>query len=124
MAARISEIVIDSLDPRRMAEFWCAVLDFVVLDEEDGLIEIGPETEGFGGLQPTIILMPSSAPKTEKLRLHFDVNPTDRDQDAELERLLALGARRTDIGQGEDAHWYVLLDPEDNEFCLLRRRLS
>lgn len=124
MAARISELVIDSLDPRRMAEFWCAVLDFVVLDEEDGLIEIGPAAEGFGGLQPTIILMPSDTPKTQKLRLHFDINPTDRDQDAELERLLALGARRTDIGQGEDAHWYVLLDPEDNEFCLLRRRLS
>jgi hypothetical protein len=34
-----------------------------------------------------------------KPRLYIDVNATDRDQDAELERLLKLGARPADIGQ-------------------------
>lgn len=69
-------------------------------------------------------LQPDDQPKTGKLRLHIDINPTDRDQDAELERLLEIGARPADIGQTGEEQWHVLLDPEGNEFCLLRRRLS
>jgi hypothetical protein len=57
-----------------------------------------------------------------ELRLHFDVSPTDRDQPAELARLLAAGARTADIGQRGDEEWHVLADPEGNEFCLLRAR--
>ena len=49
---------------------------------------------------------------------------TYRDQDAELERLLALGARPADVGQTGDEQWHVLQDPEGNEFCLLRKRLD
>ncbi|MCR6492670.1 VOC family protein [Cellulomonas sp. P24] len=123
MASRISELVIDCLDPQRLADFWCEVLGFRVLDEEDGYIEIGPE-EGFGGLQPTLIFSPTTEPKSTKLRLHIDINPTDRDQAAELERLLALGARPVDVGQPPEASWHVLADPEGNEFCLLRHRLT
>ena len=123
MACRIGELVLDCRDPEVLARFWCEVLDFVVLDREDGAIEIGPR-EGFGGAQPTIILSPHPDPTPGKLRLHIDVNPTDRDQDAELERLLRLGARPTDIGQPADAPWHVLADPEGNVFCLLRRRLD
>jgi hypothetical protein len=48
---------------------------------------------------------------------------TDRDQDAELERLLKLGARPADIGKTRQEQWHVLADPEGNEFCLLRTRL-
>ena len=57
--------------------------------------------------------------KVTKNRLHIDVNPTDRSQDEEVERILALGATRADIGQGEQT-WVVLADPEGNEFCVLR----
>ncbi len=124
MACRISELVLDCRDPEALARFWCEVLDFVVLDEEDdGSLEIGPR-EGFGGAQPTIILSRSDAPAQGKSRLHIDVSATDRDQDAELERLLGLGARPTDVGQTSDAHWHVLADPEGNVFCLLKARLA
>jgi len=51
-------------------------------------------------------------------------DPTDRDQDAELERLLRLGARRADIGQTGEESWHVLADPEGNEFCLLKARID
>ncbi|MFI5935458.1 VOC family protein [Actinoplanes sp. NPDC051494] len=57
-----------------------------------------------------------------KSRLHIDVNPTDRDQDAELGRLLGICARPVDIGQTGEESWHVLVDPEGNEFCLLRSR--
>lgn len=124
MACRISEVVLDCRDPALLARFWCEVLDYVVLDrDQDGSLEIGPR-EGFGGAQPTIILSKTEHPEPSKPRLHIDVNPTDRDQDAELERLLGLGARHTDIGQTGEESWYVLADPEGNEFCLLRMRLD
>ena len=58
------------------------------------------------------------------MRLHIDLNATDRDQDAELERLLGLGAIRADVGQTGEEGWHVLADPEDNQFCLLKRRLD
>jgi catechol 2,3-dioxygenase-like lactoylglutathione lyase family enzyme len=124
MASRISELVLKCHDPEVLARFWCEVLDFVELDrEENGDIEIGPR-EGFGGPQPTIILSRDDEPRNGKLRLHIDVNATDRDQDAELERLLAAGAVFADVGQTGEESWHVLADPEGNEFCLLRTRLD
>ncbi|MFI9173801.1 VOC family protein [Streptomyces lincolnensis] len=124
MACRISELVLDCADPERLAAFWSEVLGYVELGREgDGSIEIGPPDVGFGGPQPTLVLSPSSDPRRGKLPLHLDVNATDRDQDAELERLLALGARPADVGQSGTESWHVLADPEGNEFCLLRTRL-
>ncbi|ANZ42099.1 glyoxalase [Lentzea guizhouensis] len=124
MACRISELVLECRDPELLARFWCEVLNFVVLGrEDDGSVEIGPR-DGFGGAQPTIVFSPHDEPVKAKPRLHIDVNATDRDQDAELERLLAIGARPADVGQTGEESWHVLADPEGNEFCLLRRRLD
>ncbi|WP_369182721.1 VOC family protein [Streptomyces sp. Y1] len=126
MACRISELVIDAADPERLAAFWSAVLGYVEIGrEDDGSIEIGPPGVGFGGPQPTLILGATGDPRpARKLRLHIDVNPTDRDHEAELARLLALGARPVDIGQTGAEAWNVLADPEGNEFCLLHRRIE
>ena len=60
--------------------------------------------------------------KSAKNRLHFDVCPTDRGEEEELTRLLALGAKRSSIvGSGS---WVVLEDPERNEFCLMSRQIA
>ena len=123
MACRITELVLDAHDPDLLARFWCTVLGYVELDRVDGSIEIGPAEAGFGGPQPTIVFDRTDEPKSGKLRLHIDVNATDRDQEAELDRLIAAGARRADIGQTGNESWHVLADPEGNEFCLLRRRV-
>ncbi|MBQ0862300.1 VOC family protein [Streptomyces sp. RK75] len=123
MACRISELVLECHDPERLARFWCEVLDFVVLDREDDDIEIGPR-DGFGGPQPTLILSRNDEPRNGKPRLHIDVNATDRDQEAELERLLAAGAEPADVGQTGEEPWHVLADPEGNEFCLLKARIA
>jgi hypothetical protein len=124
MACRIGELVLDCRDPEALARFWCEVLDYVVLDrEDDGSLEIGPR-QGFGGPQPTIFLSRTDDPEPRKDRLHIDVNATDRDQDAELERLVGLGARPADIGQSGQESWHVLADPEGDAFCLLRARLE
>ena len=125
MACRISELVLDATDPQHLAAFWCKILDWQVLDgATDDEVEIGPPGVGFGGPQPTIVFSRSEDVKRQKLRLHIDVSPTDRDQSAELERLLAAGAKPADVGQSGDESWHVLADPEGNEFCLLARRLD
>jgi hypothetical protein len=56
--------------------------------------------------------------KAVKNRLHLDLRP--KDQAAEVARLVGLGARRVDIGQGAELSWVVLADPDGNEFCVLR----
>jgi len=61
-------------------------------------VEMGSR-DGFGGPRPVIIISRGHEPEKEKFRLHIDVNATDRDQDAELQRLLKLGARPAEIGQ-------------------------
>ena len=124
MACRFSELVVDSRDPESLAAFWAAVLDYRVLGrEDDGSVEIGPEA-GFGGAAPTLVFGAVADPTPGKRRLHIDINATDRDQDAELERLLELGATRAGVGQTGEEGWHVLADPEGNEFCLLKRRLD
>jgi catechol 2,3-dioxygenase-like lactoylglutathione lyase family enzyme len=123
MACRFSELVVDCHDPERLARFWSEVLGYRELSREDGEIEIGPEA-GFGGPAPTLVFGRVDDPTPGKLRMHIDVSPTDRDQDAELQRLLDLGAVPADVGQTGEENWHVLADPEGNVFCLLRRRLD
>ncbi len=124
VACRLSEIVVDSRDPEALAAWWAEVLGYRVLDrEEDGAVEIGPEA-GSGGAAPTLISTPVGEYPEGRSRLHLDLDATDRDQDAELQRLLDLGATPADVGQTGDESWHVLADPEGNPFCLLRRRLE
>jgi hypothetical protein len=123
MACRFSELVVDGRQPEALAAFWASVLDYRVLSREEGDVEIGPEA-GFGGAAPTLVFARVAEPTPGKVRLHIDVNSTDRDQDAELQRLLGLGATPADVGQTGEESWHVLADPEGNVFCLLRRRLD
>jgi catechol 2,3-dioxygenase-like lactoylglutathione lyase family enzyme len=122
MSCRLSELVLNCRDPETLSRFWCEVLGYVELGREGADIEIGPAS-GFGGPAPTIVFAIVADEKTAPLRLHLDVSPVDRDQDAELERLLALGACFADVGQTGEEPWHVLADPEGNEFCLLRGRV-
>jgi hypothetical protein len=71
---------------------------------------------------PTLTFVRVPEGKTVKNRLHIDVNATDREQHEEVRRLLELGARPADVGQGDDVSWVVLADPEGNEFCVLAGR--
>lgn len=128
----IAELCIDAHDPLTLARWWADVLGWQV-DEQEGDetadevavlppaaapgTGIGPGGPGLGSL--LFLRVPDD--KAVKNRVHLDIRPADgSSQEAELARLLAHGARRVDIGQGPDATWHVLADPEGNEFCLLR----
>ncbi|MBP1137276.1 hypothetical protein JOE31_003508 [Arthrobacter sp. PvP023] len=120
MPSRIASIAIDAVRPRVVADFWCNILGWHVVDEDEGVISIGPSD----GSWPTIDVVPVPETKSVKNRLHLDLRADGMSTADELERLLALGARRTDVGQGPDVTWVVLSDPEGNEFCLLSRTVQ
>jgi predicted enzyme related to lactoylglutathione lyase len=120
MSSRIAVISIDAAQPRLVADFWRRVLGWQVIEEDGSVISIAAED----GSWPTIDVVAVPEEKTVKNRLHFDVRADGISTADELERLLSLGARRTDVGQGADATWVVLSDPEGNEFCLLSRSVE
>ncbi|MEE1793518.1 VOC family protein [Streptomyces sp. BE308] len=125
MTSRFTELVVDCRDPERPAAFWCAVLDFKVIDRSEGRVEIGswvPTVEEVRARQmpPTLHFLQVPEAKTIKNRLHLDVSPIDGSTEDEVTRLLALGAITADAGQGSDRNWVVMADPEGNEFDVLR----
>jgi hypothetical protein len=105
----------DARDPVALGHWWADALGWVVVNEDAQEFEIRPAPDRVPGL--LFELVPE--PKVGKNRLHLDFRPVD--QDAEVQRLLGMGATRADIGQG-DVSWVVLADPEGNEFCVLSGR--
>ena len=125
MANRITTVLVDCSHPPRLSEFWCAVLGWEVVDRSsEDWVEIGPPGQPEKGPVPTLLFQRVSDPTPGKNRLHLDLNATDRDQDAELDRLLSLGATPARIGQTGEESWHVLADPEGNVFRLLRSRVD
>lgn len=120
MSSKLAVIAIDALRPRVVADFWCAVLGWRIVEEDSDFISIAPQDQSW----PTIDVIAVPESKTVKNRLHFDLRADGVSTADELERLLALGARRVDVGQGTDVSWVVLGDPEGNEFCLLSRSVQ
>ena len=116
MPVRLHHIVIDARDLPGLARFWAAALGWRVLSERKREVVIGPEEDSPVGM----CFMPVTDAKTVKNRVHVDLTTQAEDRDAEIDRLLALGARRADIGQRGDESWVVLADPEGNEFCVVR----
>lgn len=120
MPASLHHIVIDAHDLPGLAGFWAEVLGWRILSQRDREVVIGPDSTAPVG----ICFMPVTETKVVKNRLHLDLTTGPDERDSEIERIIALGAQRVDIGQTGEESWTVLADPEGNEFCLLRRRVS
>ena len=116
MPLSLHHVVVDAHDLPGLARFWAQVLGWRVLSERDREVVIGPSVDSPVG----ICFMPVTEPKQLKNRLHLDLTTAADDRDAEVERVLRLGARRVDIGQTGEESWTVLADPEGNEFCIVR----
>jgi catechol 2,3-dioxygenase-like lactoylglutathione lyase family enzyme len=120
MGVSVHHIVIDTHDLPELARFWTQVLGWRVLSKREREIVIGPDVNASIG----ICFMPVTDEKTVKNRVHLDLNPggdaNPAEREAEIDRVLALGARRVDVGQTGDESWTVLADPEGNEFCVVR----
>ena len=120
MGSRIGQWTLDVRDVATMARFWAAALGYRI-DTADGYAHLWPPPAAGRGAV-SVLLQSVTDPTPGNNRAHPDLVPVDGDTDAEVGRLLALGARRADVGQPGDEHLVVLADPEDNEFCVLRGR--
>jgi hypothetical protein len=116
MPSRFDSVVVDCRDPAVLARFWMDVLDWGIVAETADEVVLAKDDKTF----PALVFGAAPDEKTTKNRLHIDLVPDD--QDAEVERILALGATRADVGQSDKVAWVVLADPEGNEFCVLTAR--
>lgn len=128
MPVVLGQVSVDAADPLAQARWWATVLGWVAGHDEDEPDEAWAEPADAPGPGVTrgpsdmggLLFLRVPEGKTVKNRWHLDLRPANgSSQAAELDRLLTLGARPVDIGQG-DVPWHVLADPEGNEFCLLR----
>jgi predicted enzyme related to lactoylglutathione lyase len=120
MPVALHHLVIDTRDLPMLARFWARALSWQILSEREREIVVGPDENAPVGL----CFMPVTDQKTVKNRLHLDLTTSAEDRDAEIERLIGLGARRVDIGQTGEESWTVLADPEGNEFCVVRPKAT
>jgi hypothetical protein len=127
VGVRWYSVVVDCHDLAAQGRWWAEVLGWDIVYEADDelviasatMLEQTPRERG-----PGLVFVRVPEEKTLKNRLHIDVSqPADGDQAAEVDRLLALGATRADVGQDDEkVSWVVLADPERNEFCVLSAR--
>jgi hypothetical protein len=121
----LENVVFDAVDPQRLGRFWEAVVGGERLTDVPEGFETRLAIEGGPVLDLCFQRVPEAP--TEPLRLHLDLlGGLDRGsvgQAAEVDRLLGLGARHLDIGQG-DVPWVVLADPEGNPCCVMEERAA
>jgi hypothetical protein len=116
----LENLVFDALDPQRVGSFWETVVGGERLTDVPEGFETRLTVDG-GPVLDLCFQRVGEAP-SEPPRLHLDLLGGTR-QTAEVERLLELGARRLDIGQG-DVPWVVLADPEGNPCCVMEERAA
>ncbi|MEJ7691015.1 MAG: VOC family protein [Nocardioidaceae bacterium] len=129
MGVRWYTVVVDCRDVSAQARWWAEALDWrIVIETEDEVVIAPPhaldETRFIAVEErgPGLVFVPVPEDKQLKNRLHIDLAPrASADQEAEVARLVGMGASRVDVGQ-RDATWVVLADPEGNEFCVLSPR--
>ncbi len=112
----LAAITLDALEPRRLAQFWGAVLDREGLDDPHSDAALAPDERS----GTRIRFMRCTEPKRTQNLIHFDITSTSRaDQEATVARVLDLGGQHVDVGQSGDEGHVVLGDPEGNEFCVI-----
>ncbi|MEV7447000.1 VOC family protein [Streptomyces sp. NPDC091204] len=117
MASLVRHLTIDCSDAYSLGQFWAAVLDSKLADDDfPGDPQALVKTPG-----STLLFVTVPDPKTVKNRVHVDLQPQDRTRDEEVERIVALGATVVgDHRRPDGGGWVTLADPEGNEFCVER----
>ena len=116
MTEHVAEIIIvlDSVDPERLAGFWCAALNYDRLESVEQYAVLVPRGRRSN---PMMLIQGVPEPKQGKNRMHLDLHVAD--VEGEVLRLVGLGARRVGEGSiGDSIRWVRMVDPEGNEFDL------
>ena len=131
MGLRWYTIVVDCLDMKAQAQWWAEAIGWKKIYEDDEEVVLVPQwvtpekakATPWDEIGPGLVFVTVPEGKTVKNRLHIDLAPhLSDDRDAEIERLLSMGATRVNVGQTGEESWDVFADPEGNEFCVLSSR--
>jgi predicted enzyme related to lactoylglutathione lyase len=115
VASRVDTLTFDCADARRMVDFWSSALGYELDDiDDDGAYIVDPSRRGWA-----LFFQVVPEGKTVKNRLHLDLRPSDS-MAKEVERVKAHGATEFRYVEEGGSFWTVMLDPEGNEFCVLR----
>jgi catechol 2,3-dioxygenase-like lactoylglutathione lyase family enzyme len=116
MGLSIGMVTVDCANPPTLSRFWSAALDTTVVTDYDGhFIMLAPPPQG----GPLLAFQRVPEERAGKNRLHLDLGAPTGGRQAEVERLVQLGA--TVLGERGDPAgfaWTTLTDPEGNEFCV------
>src|SRR6187399_3164244 len=115
LVLKIGNITFDCENPPRVAEFWAAALGYEIKDANDYFAEVAAPS----GALPNLLFITVPESRTVKNRVHVDLGSDDRE--AEVARLVGLGATRGDTHTIYGITWTVLQDPEGNELCVGQR---
>jgi len=113
MTAFVFNVTFDCADPRALSSFWSEVTGYEATEVRDDFVRLrAPDHRGVRHL----LFFKVPEPKTVKNRMHVDL--ATRDADAEVARLVSLGATEIEHRTGNGTQWVVMTDPEGNEFCI------
>jgi hypothetical protein len=117
VTSAIYSFTVDTPDPFTLATWWSQVLGHPIGEDDFAGDPVAQVALPVG---PPLLFVRTDDPKVVKNRLHLDLEP-DGPRDAEVERLLGIGATLVDdLRNADGTGWAVLADPEGNEFCVLR----
>ena len=109
----VASVTIDAAEPEGLARFWADLLGLRVRPREGTFVALQRPPAG----APELVFQPVPEPKRDKVRIHLDVNVPDLD--AAVRRVRELGGSPvTEVHEDGDT-WWVMRDPEGNEFCLI-----
>lgn len=115
MSSQLEAVRVHAEHPRRLADFWAALLGAGTVDAAGSVDLLPPEDEGI-----RLRFVPTDAPKPERNGMHLHLTSASLDdQEQTVRRALTLGARHLDVGQRADEGHVVLADPEGNELCVI-----
>jgi len=135
------QVVIDSSQPHELADWWAGALGWQVEPQDPAFIQrmvdaghasaedttrhrgalvwrVGAALNSPDPDRPRILFQQVPEPKTVKNRVHLDVRVGPDRREAEVSRLLGLGATELWRGSQGPYEWVTLADPEGNEFCV------
>ncbi len=123
-----TQVTFDVADPHAQAAFWAAVLGMEVEDHStlvDKLVADGRPAfrevaacRDPDGVEPRLYFQQVPEGKVAKNRVHLDIHVDPENKEAEVARATGLGAELIGTHSDRGPTTYVLLDPEENEFCL------
>jgi hypothetical protein len=113
MTTHLDSIVVDAVDPQALSRFWSQALDAPVTFSGPEGVRLALSSDP--PLSLDFVPVPDREPRPHRLHLDLDGGAAPR---AMVDRLVGLGAREADFGQG-DVPWTIMLDPEDYAFCVM-----